>query len=195
MSHCLGITIGSDYSCADPIAPGVNQRLLVGNLDDISVITYDVTNTYIISDITMKTGKAMFAFEGVRQSLNPQYSLVVQTVSIGYSHQIDFSIFDISAAQKENLEAMATIPQFAIVQNINDTGNADNFFEVFGVNRGLDVISNVRINADGDTAGAFVTTLQTSEDGSKENKMPGTFFDTDFITTLAKVDALLIPAV
>ena len=189
---CAGITIGASYDCENPIAAGVNQRLILGNLDDISVVTYDVTNTYIITDITMKQASPTFAFEGVRRSLKPQYSASPQTVSIGYTHLIDFSVFDISAAQKENLEAMAVKPQFAIVQNSNDIGNGDNFFEVYGLSQGLDVLTNVRIPADGETAGAFVLQLSSPED-LKENKMPSTWFDTDFATTLAKVDATLTP--
>ena len=192
---CAGIGIGAEYDCVNPIAPGVNQRLIIGNLDDIDTITYNVTNSYIIESIVMKTGTPTFAFEGVRRSLNPQYSMVAQTVSIGYSHQVDFSVFDISAAQKENLEAMAVVPQFAIVQNMNDVGNGDNFFEVYGITRGLDVLSNVRIAADADTAGAFVLTLQTPADGGNENKMPATWFVTDFNATLAAVDATLVPVV
>lgn len=192
---CAGIVQGAVYDCENPIAPGVNQRLILGNLDDIDVITYNVTNTYIIESITMKQAAPTFAFEGVRRSLNPQYSLTPQTVSIGYTHLIDFSVFDISAAQKENLEAMAIKPQFAIIQNLNDAGNADNFFEVYGVTRGLDVLTNVRIPSDGDTAGAFVIQLSTPEEGGKENKMPATWFITDFATTLAAVDATLVPVV
>ena len=192
---CAGIISGAVYDCENPIAPGVNQRLILGNLDDIDVITYNVTNTYIIESILMKTSKPTFAFEGVRRSLNPQYSLVPQTVSIGYTHLLDFSVFDVSAAQKENLEAMAIKPQFAIVQNINDAGNADNFFEVYGITRGLDLLANTRIPADGDTAGAFVLQLSTPEEGGKENKMPATWFITDFATTLAAVDATLVPVV
>ena len=111
MAICAGITIGASYDCENPIQAGVNQRLIIGNLDDIDVITYNITNTYIIENILMKSASPTFAFEGVRRSLNPQYSLVPQTVSIGYDHILDFSVFDISAAQKENLEAMAIKPQ------------------------------------------------------------------------------------
>ena len=194
-ANCAGITVGADYDCENPIAAGVNTRLIIGNLDDIASVSFNITNTYIIEDITMKSTKATFAFEGVRRSVSPQYSLTPQTVSIGYSHQIDFSVFDISALQKENLEAMAISPQFAIVQNINDVGNDDTFFEVYGISRGLDVISNVRIPGDSDTGAAFVLTLQTPEEGGLENKMPATWFQTDFATTLGLVEATLTPAI
>ena len=101
MAACDGITIGSTFDCDNPVTPGVDTRLLLGNKQDISVVTYTLT---IITDITMKLTKAMFAFQGIRQSLNPQYQFIPQTVSVGYDHQVDFLAFDISATQKENLE-------------------------------------------------------------------------------------------
>ena len=196
MANCSGITSGSIYDCANPIAPGVDQRLLLLNWADVDVITYDVTNPYIITDITLKSTKAAFAFQGVRQSLQPQYSLQPQTVSIGYDHgPINFSIFDISAAQKENIESMAVVPQIAIIQNLNDVGNGDNYFEVYGVGRGLELITATRIPGDADTAGAFTLELKTPDDTGKESKMPATWYDgVSFASTLTLVENLLTPA-
>jgi hypothetical protein len=195
MASCAGITLGAIYDCDNPIKPGVKQRLLVGNLDDIALITYDVTNTYIITDITMKSTKAMFAFDGVRNSNNPQYEFVPQTVSLGYDHTCNFSVFDFSSLQKKNLENMAAAKQFAIVENMNAVGNGDSIFEVYGVGVGLDMISNVRIPADNDTGGAFVIQLKTGDEGGKETELPSSFWDTDFATTEVKVEALLTPAI
>ena len=196
MSACGGITIGSSYDCANPIAAGVNQRLLLINLDDIDAVTYDVTLTTLISDITLGAGrKAAFAFEGVRQSLNPQTAFVPQNVSVGYDHQIDFLVFDITQEQKDNLEKMALGKLVAIVENKNAVGNGNSVFEVFGLNVGLEVQSNVRINADLESAGAFQVSLKTSDNEGKEPKLPQSWFDTDYDTTKAKVDALLTPTV
>ena len=44
MANCTGITIGSDYDCADPLKAKVNEALYVGNLADIATVTYDITN-------------------------------------------------------------------------------------------------------------------------------------------------------
>ena len=195
MAACTGITEGAIFDCDNPIKPGVQNRLLIGNLDDIAVITFDAVDTYIIIDITMKSTKAMFAFDGVRNSNNPQYEFVPQTISLAYDHICNFSVFDFSSSQKKNLEQMAAVKQFAIVENRNAVGNGDSIFEVYGSGVGLDMISNVRIPADNESGGAFVVQLKTGDEGGRETELPATFFETDFATTEALVEALLTPAI
>jgi hypothetical protein len=90
---------------------------------------------------------------------------------------------------------MAAAKQFAIVENMNAIGNADSYFEVYGIGVGLDMISSVRIPADNETGGAFVIQLKTGDEGGRETEYPSTFFDTDYTTTAALVEALLTPAV
>ena len=191
---CGGITIDALYDCDNPIVPGVDQRLILGNLGDIDTITFDLTIPTLITDITLLSGgKEALFFEGIRQSLNPQYSLIPATVSVGYDHQVDFLVFDLNQVQKENLEAMALTKLFAVVQNRNNAGNGDALFEVYGIGTGLELQTNVRIPSDTETGGAFSLSLKTSDNEGKEPKMPQNWFDTDFATTLAKVDALLTP--
>ena len=192
MAACDGITIGATFVCADPVTPGVDTRLLLGNKKDISVTTYAST---IITDITMKTTKAMFAFEGIRQSLNPQYQFIPQTVSVGYDHQVDFIVFDISQLQKDNIEAMGLNKLFAVIENKNTAGNGDNFFEVYGLDVGMEMQTAGRIPMDLETQGAFSLSLKTSDNEGKEPKMPQTWFVTDYDSTKVLVDALLTPAV
>ena len=84
MANCIGITIGAEYDCADPLKAKVNERLLVGNLADVATITYDVTNPTLITAITMKQTKAMFAFQGVRSTVKPQVDLVASEVTVDF---------------------------------------------------------------------------------------------------------------
>lgn len=191
---CGGITLGAAYDCDSPIVPGVNQKLILGNKDDILSITYDVTTTTLITGITLKAGgKACYAFQGIRQSLKPQYQFAPQTVIAGYDHQIDFMVFEITQAQKDNLERMGLEKLFAVVENMNAAGNGNSIFEVYGLKAGLELQTNVRIPADTETGGAFSLSLLTSPNGGKEPKMPQSWFITNYTTTLAAVTALLTP--
>lgn len=194
MANCTGISIGADYDCTAPLKSKVNERLLVGNLDDIESITYDVTNPTLITAITMKTGKQMFAFQGVRSSVKPQADLVASEVMVGFSHQVDFSVFEVDAAQKENLQALSSKSSFAIYQNPKDSSLGDAIYEVLGVNSGLEVSSLSRMAADGTTGGAYVVQLKTPEAAS-ETSLPNSYFDTDVATTDAAILVLLAPAV
>ena len=196
MSICGKIIAGADFDCDNPIAPGVNERLILLNKDDFNdaAISFDLTDGFIIQDIIMPTGTNGFAFEGNRQSLAPQYDFIPQTVSVGYDHTINFLVFDVSAIQKDNLEKMALGKLVAIIENNRGLGNGDNFFEVYGIDVGLEVLTLSRIPSDVETGGAFSLQLKTSDNAGKEPKMPPTWFDTDYNTTKVLVDAILIPA-
>ena len=161
MANCTGITIGSDYDCADPLKAKVNEALYVGNLADIATVTYDVTNPTLITAITLKQGKQMYTFQGVRSTVKPQVDLVASEVTVGFSHQCDFSVFEVDAAQKENLQAMSTVSQFLIYQNPKDSSLGDAVWEVMGINSGLEMATLTRMPADGATGGAYTCQLKT----------------------------------
>ena len=195
-SACAGITVGADYDCANPPVAGVDQRLILINKSvyDEATITYDGSLTSLITNIVLAAGgKQGWAFQGVRTSLKPQSNFVAEEIAVGYDHQVDFLVFDISQAQKDNLEKLGVSKVVAIVQNMNSAGNADSVFEVFGGGVGLELITNQRINGDQATMGVWSLSLKTSDNSGKEPKLPTSYFDTDFATTKAKVDALLVP--
>ena len=193
MANCTGITIGADYDCADPLKAKVSEALYVGNLADIATVTYDVTNPTLITAITMKPTKQMFTFQGVRSTVKPQVDLVASEVTVGFSHQCDFSVFEVDAAQKENLQAMSTVSQFLIYQNPKDSSLGDAVWEVMGINSGLEMATLTRMPADGATGGAYTCQLKTPEAAS-ETELPNSFFDTDIATTEAALLVLLAPA-
>ena len=194
MANCTGITIGSDYDCADPLKAKVSEALYVGNLADIATVTYDVTNPTLITAIVMKQGKQMYTFQGVRSTVKPQVDLVASEVTVGFSHQCDFSVFEVDAAQKENLQAMSTVSQFLIYQNPKDSSLGDAVWEVMGINSGLEMATLVRMPADGATGGAYTCQLKTPVAAS-ETELPNSFFSTDIATTEAAILVLLAPAV
>ena len=192
---CEGIKIGSAYNCSTPLVAGVNQRLILINQDDweAAAKTYDGTLTTLLTGVVLPVGKQGYAFDGIRTSLKPQTAYIPGTTSVGYDHQIDFIVFDISQEQKDNLEELGLKRVVGVVQNVNAVGNADSVFEVFGAGVGLELITNVRINDDQETSGGYAISIKTSDNGGKEPKLPTSWWDTDFNTTKVKVDALLVP--
>ena len=143
----------------------------------------------------MKPTTAMYAFDGVKQSISAQSELVVQTLSNAYNHQVGLSVFEVDSLQKANLQGMAAQTQFAIVENSKDDSLGNSTFEVFGINRGMEASEMLRINGDTDTSGAYVITLVTPDEGGKETTLPESFFITSLAVTEAAVEALLTPAV
>lgn len=188
MPSCALITIGSTYDCANPIVPGVNTRLVLINKDEIASITYSGSYITAMTLAALKTG---FAFEGYRGSLNPSYTLVPGAFSLAYDHEVKFQVFDISQEQKDNLQKMALGRMVAIIENMNNAGNDNNFFEVYGLDVGLEITELSRIARDLDSQGSFSVLLKTPDDEGKEPSMPRTWFITDYATTKALVDGLL----
>jgi hypothetical protein len=190
---CGGISAGAAYDCDNPIQSGMDPRIWLANKADIASITVGA-NSSVITAITMESGGAFYVFDGYRQSVNAEAAFVPQTVSSGYDHIVNLQVFDISSTQKLNLEKMALSKMVAIVENQNATGNDDTVFEVFGYGVGMEVETLTRINRDIETAGSFSIGLKTSDAEGKEAKLPLSFWDTDYATTLARIVALETPA-
>jgi hypothetical protein len=193
MAVCGGISSGSSYDCDNPIQAGMVPRIWLANKSEIASITFGADQS-VITAITMNSGGAFYVFDGYRQSVNAESAFIPQTVSSGYDHTINLQVFDISSTQKLNLEKMALSKMVAIVENQNVAGNGNSVFELFGGGVGMEVETLTRINRDIETAGSFSVGLKTSDAEGKEAKMPLSFFDTDYATTLAKIVALETPA-
>ncbi len=195
-SECGGIVIGGKYDCINPIQAGVEQRLILINKadwDENAVVVYDPEIPTLITDITMINLAKGYLFEGTRKSINPQTAYVPSTFTVGYDHQCEFLIFDISSAQKYNIEEIALGKGVvAIVQNKNVEGNDDSIFEVLGKDVGMEIQPGaMRINGDVETNGAYTINLKTSDDMGKEQHLPASVWSEDYETTKAMIDALL----
>ena len=88
---------------------------------------------------------------------------------------------------------MATKASVWIVENANDSSNADSVFEVYGLNRGLEAQSITRSPVDTESGAAFVVEMATPDDGGNEPVPVESYFITDYVTTLAAVELLLTP--
>lgn len=189
MATCGAITAGASYDCDNPLQPGVNPRVWLINKDDIASTTVG-SNASVITAMTLKATKAAYAFEGMRQSVDPQVQFVPQTFAVGYDHILNIQVFDISSTQKLNLEKMALGKMVAIVENANVAGNDDSVFEVFGLGVGMEVVTLTRLSKDSETMGSFSIGLKTSDNEGKEAKLPLSFWNTNYATTLAAIEAL-----
>ncbi len=191
MSICGAITQGADYNCQDPIQPGLEPQIILMNKDDIASVTI-VDNK--ITNIALKAGKTAYLFEGDRQSINASFEHIEQGVTNGYSHNLMFQVYEIGTSQKLNLEKLAIGNTVGITFNMDVPGNADGYFEVFGIGAGMEAETLTRINRDLDTGASFSVSLKTSTFLS-EAKIPMNFFDTDYTTTLNKILGLLVPPI
>ena len=187
---CAGLFQGQTAQCP-PLGVGLVQRLFLANYNDIvRPFTYDATDTNLVTAIAMKASKVFYEFEGIKQSLSAQSESVSKPYSVTFKSIIDFSVFEVDAATRRNLEAMSTQKLVAITFGANDSTFGNGAFEIHGSDAGLDLITLVRINADAETGGGYRIQLATPDAGGIEKHLPLPLWDTDYDTTLAALVAL-----
>ena len=192
-----GLTTGAVFDQDNVVRGGAVETIRLINYKDIypdGVVTLDGTDKQRVTAITLQTGiKQAWKYEGFNRSMRPKYELVKGAFSVGYIHTIDFVVFQIDYATKMELTAMAMGKIVAVVQNL-DTDD-DNPYEVYGLDAGMELITNVRDINDADSNGAFVLQLATNPDGAKEGHMPRSWFKTTLAATITAVEVLDTPTV
>jgi hypothetical protein len=182
MSTCLGISRGAAFDCNDKPQAGVDETLVLINLDDIDTMPED--SDQVVTDITLKAGKLAYAFEGTRNSLVPSSNFVKDGSSSGYEHMAQFIVFDKTQVSRNNIEKLGDKQVLALIENKDGT------FEILGKSVGLLTSENTRNNSDRPTAGGFQITIKTDEDGAFEAKLPQILDAGSAALTAALIDNL-----
>ena len=194
MSICGVISSGAVYDCDNPITPGLNSRVWLANHNDISSLTFNVSNKRLVEAIVFKTGGALYPYEGTRQSANATSEFVPQTLSSGFKHILDIRVFSIDSLQKLQLEKMCLGKIVGVVEHPNTVGNGDAVFEIFGAGVGLEVETLTRISRDPEGQGSYQVVLGTSDNEGQESTLPLSFLLTDYATSLALLEGYETPA-
>ena len=188
---CGEITKDIDIDCDNPLISGAKDELILINVNDLDSLVRNGVNTQIIENMVLASGKQAFKYEGKNNSIEPRSALVKQRYAEVYDHEVIFKVFVNSPTVKDELEKLAKGSVIAIVQNNHKGAGGNAAYEIHGLDVGLSVLEMERVTLDADTQGAYNVTLRTPEE-SKEAHLPATFFLTDFTTTKALVDALLV---
>lgn len=188
---CGKITSSITFDCDNPLQAGAEDELVLINKDDYddAVVTVDVGNPQLITNIVLPSGVLAFTYAGKNNSVGPKYELIKQTFAEVYNHEINFKVFKVDAATKKELEALAKGTVVAIVRNKHKGADGNSAYEVYGADAGLVLTQNLRDIINQENQGAFDAILK-SDENSLEPHMPKTFFDTSFAITKAKVDGL-----
>lgn len=193
MPICDALTDDILVDCDNPPTGGANDRLILINLADLqaATITYDVANPLIVGNIVLGSGKRGYNFEGLNNSNEPRAALVKGRYVNGYDHEVRFKVFSNSPDAKEQLMKLDGSKVVAIVQNNHKGASGNAAFEIYGLETGLSLQELERIIADAETQGAYNVLIRNDE-VSRPSSLPHTLWDTNFSTTLAIVDSLIV---
>src|SRR5690606_16402603 len=172
----------------NPLQSGTRDRAIVINFEDVIGRTYAIDGT-TLEDLLLASGTVGYVIDGQKNSIVPAVNMVAGTFTNKFDHEVSMKGFDISPATKVNINSMKDSRVIVITENYYQGAGGNAAFEVYGLTVGLVVTELSREPNSEETDGAFHFKFMT--DTNKEPKVAATFFDTDYVTTKAIVDALL----
>lgn len=189
---CLeGITAGITNSCSKPPSRGLETEAYVFNRKDVS-FTVDGSNPVLITAITNASTKQAYKITSYRQDIDAGFDLVLQdNLPEKYAHYFKVEPWDENSAQVKNLDNLEDI--FVVVERKGNASkdSGDGAFQIYGLYMGLFKSSASQRANDNDGASVYEF---TSREGEQETHSKYIFFDTDYETTKAALEALLTPA-
>lgn len=192
LTLCGKISASQAINCDAPLQGGTEDTLVLINWEDwlAAAVSVNVTDPQIIENIVLASGITAYEMQGKNNSIAPKFELVKQEYAEMFNHEINYKVFNVSAAAKKQMEKKTKGRFVAIVYNKYKGTTGDSAFEVYGADAGLIVTQMVRDVNNQDNQGAFDIILKTSEK-SLEPHMPKTLFITSYAASKAVVDSLL----
>lgn len=189
---CAGeITAGFLFDCDAPPIAGIEQKLVLINVEDVTSIVDAVAplNKSQITDIILAATKTGYEVQGVKQVLNFTNSLdAPETSSNGVIHSLSLRVFTPSVeARAEINNFIQGSKVFAVVERKNKGTDKVDAFLFFGQRHGL-ILSELTDDAN-ENDGTIGLVLSTPP-GLREPFLPKVYLDTDYATSKTAFDNL-----
>ena len=177
-------------NCTTQKSGGLEVVAYAMNRTDIESVTYDATYDNMVTAMTMKSTKRVWEVKGIKDLLNAGHDIVTAADRADlYKHYFASQAFETEAEKIFNQDALNDI--VVIVEAKDKTATGDGVFFIYGLKAGLYKTTSTRRFKDinGSRNIEFA-----SMDSALESHSEYVFFDTNYATTLAAVQALLTPA-
>lgn len=188
---CLdGITANVVNDCTKQPTAGLEQVAYAINRGDISAYTQDVSNPNLITDITLEAGKVAHKITSFRNDIDSGYDLVAsETLPDKYAHYFKMMPWDENSAQVNNLDNLEDLVIVVERKGRKTHDGGDGAFKILGLDNGLYKSSASKRANDNN---GIPTYEFTSRAGEEENQSERVFYVTDYVTTKAALEALLV---
>ena len=174
--------------CAElPVAGLEDDAVLINRSDiDFDACVFDNTQTNIVTDLVLKTGKQGYKVKQMKTSFNgTKWEQAEGTYRNGAKHTFAFVNPDRSAKGKE-LDSLILNGKFvAVIENKAAPDNGK--FEILGFHTGLSVPTVSRDYVATEVGGVTAITLASNEN---EPKAPYCYYKTSLAVTRAAFEAL-----
>ena len=178
------------YDCSTDNVGGMEILAYAFYRQDLTA-TYDGTVKTKITDLAIPVGKKGFKILQVKNSANAKSDLTVRTDAPDrYKHTFSFKISEMTAEAIENADKLNDLVVVVERKQKNTTGNG--VFQIYGLESGLWKATSARDLMAND--GTRMIEM-ASMDESLEKHEVYIFLKTDYATSKAKLDALMITQV
>ena len=179
-----------EVDCAElPVAGLEDDAVLINRADiDFDACVFDGTQTNIITDLVLKTGKRGYKVKQMKTSFNgTKWEQSEGTYRNGAKHTFAFVNPDRSAKGKE-LDSLILNGKFvAVIENKAAPDNGK--FEILGFGTGLSVPAIARDYVANEVGGVTAITLASMEN---EPKAPYCYYKTSLVVTRAAFESLTV---
>ena len=156
MAQCRTLSAGVPKSCK-PLVAGTKDELLVIDFNDIAAVVPHATVKKAVT-LSLRTGKKAYSFEGKNNSNVLRSDVSRGKYGVQYKQEVDLLAFGV-----DNV-SISTVEDLHEGRFVTITENNNGFFEVAGLNAGLQTTKGSRDSANKDTGGAPELTLASEEE-------------------------------
>ncbi len=186
MSCISEIASGIAKDCATRPAQGTSQALY-GNLDDIDTVTYSADGG-VVTGITRKTGKQMYAFESTDNGNSVAHTFSRDEYGVAYTHTSRHTVLDNTETITDMKVTLGDARVFTVVQRIFEGSDNTGKYAVAGIKNGMKLsVDTLDTNANNGT-----NLLEFATQAGEEEALGlANLWNTDETTTDAIITALL----
>lgn len=187
-SNCnFGIAADILKDCSAPPTAGVEMVAYAINRRDIAGVTYDQSNPRLVTAITLASGTKAYKIENFKKEIDAGFDLVTSDTNIDkFNQYVKFEAWGIDSDTVKALDELSDL--VVIVERKNKGADGDGPFQIYGLQTGLYKSSDtMRANT---ASGKRIIEL-TNQAEEESTVSYHVFFDTDYATTKAAVEALL----
>lgn len=190
-SNCnFGIAADILKDCSAPPTAGTEMVAYAINRRDIVGVTYDQSNPRLVTAITLAPGAKAYKIENFKKEIDAGFDIVTSDTNIDkFNQYVKFEAWGIDSDTVKALDELSDL--VIIVERKNKGADGNGAFQIYGLLTGLYKSSDtMRANT---ASGKRIIEL-TNQAEEESTVSYHVFFDTDYATTKAKVEALLEPA-
>lgn len=191
-NSCGALAAGlTAFECGKIAASGTRKRVVLVNFDDIDRDSLTITSG-VIAALPLKSGKIGYLFSCAENAATGEATLAKGKYVNAYDHAVTLRSLVKNQSAKNFVNGLNGTRLVAIVENLDEGNAGDTKFEVYGLKSGL-VLTEVPFSTELSDGVVYAIKI-ASDDTSKEDQLPVSFYTTSIAATEAAFVSLYTPA-